>query len=300
MSVFNLRSNSDVLPIAAFWVLGLVWGANFIYMKMAVAHITPLQTVFIRVLCGLLPVALYAWWRGDLKQQHIKYAPHFLVMALLATVVYYYGFASATQFLPSAIAGAASAAIPLFSFVFAIVFLPEERFSLIRLTGLLSGCCGVIFIANPFADVVTLQNNMQGISYILVGALCVGSSFVYARKYLTPLNIPASALTTYQLGFSALFLLLITDFDGIEQLQDETHTLLGTIVGLGVLGTGFAYLLYYYLVNKLGAVKAASSTYVPPVVALLIGAVIVGESILPTDYLGALAILIGVYCLSKK
>lgn len=300
MSVIGMRNNEVLFPALAFWILGLVWGANFIYMKMAVDLITPLQTVFIRVLCGFVPVAVYAWWRGDLKLQHIRYAPHFLVMALLATVVYYYGFASATHYLPSAIAGAASAAIPLFSFVFAIVFLPEERFSLLRLAGLVSGCCGVLFIANPFADLATLQNNMQGISYILVGALCVGSSFVYARKKITPLNIPASALTTYQLGFSALFLLLITDLDGILLLQSEAHTLVGTVIGLGVLGTGLAYLLYYYLVNQMGAVKAASSTYVSPVVALMIGAFIVGEPILPTDYLGALAILMGVYCLSKK
>lgn len=296
----NLRDNRASIPVLAFWVLGLIWGANFIYMKMAVALISPLQLVLLRVLCGFLPVALYSWWRGDIKREHGKYALHFMVMAILATVVYYFGFASATQYLPSAIAGAASAAIPLFSFVFAIVFLPEEKFTMLRLFGLLAGCVGVVFIVNPFAELAILHNNVQGISYILAGALCVGASFVYARKWLTPLNIPASASTTYQLGFSAVFLLLVTDLEGINNIRQETHSLLGAVVGLGVLGTGLAYLLYYYLVNQMGAVKAASATYVPPIVALLIGAIIVGEPILVTDYSGAVAILIGIYCLSKR
>lgn len=298
LSLPNRASLLLNLPLGAFGLLGIIWGANFIYMKMAVSLVTAEQVVLLRVVTGFIPVLLYAIWCDALKFIHLRFVGHFMVMSVLATVIYYYGFVKATEYLPSAIAGAASAAIPLFSYMFALLFLPEERFTRMKIIGLVTGFLGVVLIADPFAQFDELMSNMQGISYILVGSVCVGSSFVYAKKFLSPLQIPAAALTTYQLGFAILALCLVTDLSGIEHIASNTHVLLGTVLGLGVLGTGVAYLMYYYLVSALGAVRAASSTYLPPVVALIIGAVIVGEAISGLDYVGAGCILVGVYCLS--
>jgi drug/metabolite transporter (DMT)-like permease len=104
------------LPVIAFSLLGIIWGSNSIYMKLASQLITPTQIVFFRVLFGFIPVAVYAFFKGDLSVKHLRYAGHFLVMALLATGIYYYGFAKGTSLLLSGVAGAVSGAIPLFSF----------------------------------------------------------------------------------------------------------------------------------------------------------------------------------------
>ncbi|NEQ54945.1 MAG: DMT family transporter, partial [Leptolyngbya sp. SIO3F4] len=69
------------------------------------------------------------------------------------------------------------------------------------------------------------------------------------------------------------------------------------VVGLGILGTGTAYILYYMIVNNLGAITASSVTYIPPIVALFIGFFIAGEIIAFADWLGMAIILIGVYIL---
>ncbi len=111
------------MPAIAFCLLGIIWGSNFIYMKMASALITPTQIVFFRVLFGFLPVTAYALFKGDLSINHFRHTGHFLIMALLATSIYYYGFAKGTSLLLSGVAGAVSGAIPLFSFILAAVFL---------------------------------------------------------------------------------------------------------------------------------------------------------------------------------
>ena len=67
----------------------------------------------------------------------------------------------------------------------------------------------------------------------------------------------------------------------------------------GLLGTGLAYIIYYFIVEKMGAVSASSVTYIPPVVALLIGALIVGEPIALADYTATLLIFIGVFLLKR-
>lgn len=80
----------------------------------------------------------------------------------------------------------------------------------------------------------------------------------------------------------------------------DLHAAAGLIVGLGLLGTGLAYILYYYLVEKLGVISAASVTYLPPVVALLIGALIVGEPLGLADYAATGLILLGVVLLNRR
>ena len=78
------------------------------------------------------------------------------------------------------------------------------------------------------------------------------------------------------------------------------HASIGLVVGLGLLGTGLAYIIYYYIVEKLGAVSASSVTYIPPIVALLIGGMLVGEPIKLADYGATILIFIGVILLKKK
>lgn len=293
-------NSTTVLPVLAFLILGIIWGSNFIYMQMAVELVSPSQVVLIRVVSGFVPVLIYAFLIKAFDKVHFRYLWHFLVMSLLATVIYYYGFVKATQYLPSGIAGAVSAAIPLFSLLFALAFLPEEKLTKWKSTGIALGFGGVILIADPFADGEAFINNTQGVMWIMAGALCVGASFVYAKKYLMPLQIPAAALTSYQLGLGSLILMLLTDFDGMTNIQTDGHVFLGAILGLGVFGTGIAYILYYFIIQKLGAVRAASATYLPPIVAMIIGSEIVGEAIHYMDYLGALTILLGVGFLSRR
>ena len=134
---------------------------------------------------------------------------------------------------------------------------------------------------------------------MVAGSLSVGASFVYARKYITPLKLPSVALTTYQLGFGLLLLAPITDYGSIGNIWTSFHASVGLILGLGILGTGLAYIIYYYIVEKLGAITASSVTYIPPVVALLIGSLLVDEPIELIDYFATFLIFIGVFLLKR-
>lgn len=284
--------------IAIFLLLGIIWGSNFIYMKWASELITPLQVVFLRVLFGFIPVFIYAYYKKAMKIEHLKYSFHFFVMSLLGTTVYYYFFVKATSLLLSGITGALSGSIPLFAFILAVMFLKNEKFDR-RIIGIIVGILGVVLIAKPYESNI-FEANLEGIFDIILGSLIVGSSFVYAKRFISPLKIHFSALTTYQLGFALLTLFVVTKWDGITNITTNTHVFLGTIVGLGLLGTGLAFVLYYYIIEQLGAVSAASTTYLPPVVALIIGYFFIGENIDLIDCLGTVLIFIGVFIVNKR
>ncbi len=293
-----MKPHADRQSLAAFALLGVIWGSNFIYMKLAARHVGPLQIVFFRVLFGFVPVLLYARATGALRRAHLRHACHFLVMSLLATTLYYYGFAKGTSLLLSGVAGAVSGAIPLFSFVLAVAFLPEEKATPRKLLGVAVGFLGVLLLGRPAGRELATAN-LEGIGYMVAGSLSVGASFVYAKRFVVPLRIPAAALTTYQLGFGLALLALVTDLDGTSRLLDAPHAALGLVLGLGLLGTGLAYVLYYFLVERLGAVSASSVTYVPPVVALLVGALLVREPIGLADWGATGLVFAGVILLRR-
>ena len=92
---------------------------------------------------------------------------------------------------------------------------------------------------------------------------------------------------------------LFTDLRGIGQIQQDGVALSGLVVGLGLTGTGFAYVLYYFIVQELGALKAAGVTSIPPVVALVIGGLLVHEPLHSQDVFAMLLILSGVYVLQS-
>lgn len=287
------------LPTIAFWLIGIIWGSNFIYMKWASEYLSASQVVFIRVLFGFIPVFCYALYLKVIKVEHFKYAIHFFIMSLLGTTVYYYFFVKAAALLLSGVNGALSGSIPLFTFILSIIFINEERATFRRFLGIIVGLLGVILIAKPF-DANLLQTNINGVIYIVTGSLILGMSFVYAKKFISRLKIHFAALTTYQLGFALLVLTIITDFSNISNILNNTHVFLGAVFGLGLLGTGLAFILYYYLVEKLGAVNASTATYIPPVVALFIGYFFIGENITLVDILATMLIFSGVFLINKK
>ena len=288
-----------LLPLTLFWLLGIIWGSNFIYMKMASELISAFQIVFLRVLFGFVPVVVYACYKKEFRVEHIRHTGHFLVMAVIATIAYYYGFVKGSSLLLSGVAGALSGLTPILSFILAVIFLKEETVSKLKLLGILTGFLGVLLIANPFSSDIA-ATNLEGVLYNILGSFSVGASFVYAKKYVLPLKVPVTALITYQLGLSLVILFVFTDMQGIGHIWSNYFIATGLVIGLGLLGTGLAYIIYYYIIDKLGAVSASSVSYIPPVVAIAIGVIIVGEQINTWEYLGIACIFLGLVLINKK
>ncbi|REG79447.1 DMT family transporter [Marinomonas pollencensis] len=275
----------------ALIALGVIWGSNFIFMKWATDLISPTQTVFLRVLFGFVPLLLVAIKAKVLTRQQLKHLPHFAIMSVLATTFYYYGFVAGTARLPTSIAGLLSGSIPIFTFICAFLFLRQDRPTGQMAFGVLVGFIGITVSARPWEGVAGAE--LAGTLWMIAGTLSLGVSFVYAQRFLSALQIPPLALATWQTGFATLTLLVLTPFDGIGAIADDQRALLGAIFGLGILGTGAAFFIYYFVIEKLGPVRAAGATYIAPVVAVLIGA-FVGEEITASTILALCLILGGV------
>lgn len=291
--------SSKTIAIIGLWSLALIWGSNFMFMKIAVEHISPTQVVLIRVAFGFIPVFAYALFKREVKFSHVKHLHHFLVMSLFATVLNLYGFVKGTELLQSGIAGAMSGATPIFAYIVAVLFLPHEKFSIKKMYGIIVGFLGVVVIANPFSNKLT-SFAIEGVLFMVMASVCLGASFVYSSRFISPLKLSASTLTTYQLGIALIILLVAIDFDGLSNINKNTLIFSSVTLGLGFLGTGIACIVYYFIIDQLGAVKAASVSYIAPVVALLIGSFIALEPIGMKDYFAASLIILGIFLLNGR
>ncbi|SDP84771.1 DMT family transporter [Phyllobacterium sp. OV277] len=281
-----------ILTYAAFISLGLIWGSNFIYMKWAAALISPEQIVLLRVFFGFLPLAFTAWHKGMIDRSQLRHLPHFFVMSVAATAFYYFAIVKGTQLLPSGIAGVLGGSIALFTSISSLLFLQTEKFNRLMAIGVVLGFVGIVLITRPWEG----ENNpvnLVGVIWMLSGAIVLGLSYVYVRRFLSPLSLRPLALVTWQMGLALIILLPLTDFSGIGRILENSHAAIGLVVGLGVLGTGTAFLLYYFLLEKLGAIASSGSTYITPVVALLIGW-IAGEKVGWLELAAVILILTGI------
>jgi drug/metabolite transporter (DMT)-like permease len=258
-------------------------------MKWAIELISPMQTVFLRVLFGFLPLAVIAWRARVITRDQLRHLPHFMVMSVLATSFYYYGFVAGTDLLPSSVAGLLSGAIPIFTFLSAAIFLRDDRPTQQMAAGVALGFAGIVLSARPWDSAGGVDP--LGVLWMMAGTLSLGVSFVYARRFLSPLRLPPLALATWQTGLAVLTLMVMTDFDGINAITADAHALWGAIIGLGALGTGGAFLIYYFIIERLGPVRAAGATYIAPLIAVIIGAAM-GEAVTAIELI-ALALILG-------
>lgn len=277
--------------------LGVIWGTNFLFMKLAVDVVPALEVAWLRTLFGAIPIAAFALIRRSLDWRDWRYLHHFAAMALLANVGPYVFFVVGTERLPSGIVGAISGAIPFITAGVVAVALPSEILTRSKLTGIAIGFAGVMLVA-PLGGEGTQavgSSSLLGVAATLIGAMSYALALVYAKRFIAPLGMSAVRLASYQMILAFILLAPFAAPGHWSALAAHPTALAGLVIGLGLLGTGVAFVIYYKLIETLGALKAASVYYIPPVVALAVGAIFAGEAVGVKQIGGAALIMAGIF-----
>jgi drug/metabolite transporter (DMT)-like permease len=271
--------------------LALLWGSGFFWLKLALHGLNPLQIVLGRIVAGAaVMLAVVAVGRYSLPRKPAQWA-HVTVMAVVANIAPYFLFGWGVERIASGLAGVLNATTPLFTLAFALA-IRSERLSAVRLTGLLLGFVGVVVLAAP-QQAAALGSPLPGVGACLLGAACYAASYVYARRFLTGRGLSALVLSTGQLAAGAALLAFAAPVVARDPMS-LTPTVITSVLVLGVLGTGVAYVLNYQLIADEGAVAASTVTYLIPVVAVVLGALILNELLTWNLLVGAAIVLVGV------
>jgi drug/metabolite transporter (DMT)-like permease len=218
-------------------------------------------------------------------------------MAALANVTPYLLFSWSEQRISAGLAGALSGTTPLLTLLLAHAF-GVGRLTVARVVGLLLGLVGVVLLAAPWHD-GTRAVSLPGVLAALGAAVCFAGSYVYARRLLTNRDTEPLVLSAAQLTLGTCLIGVAIPWLGRQQVT-LTSTVVLSVVALGVLSTGIAYVLNYRLIQDEGPTAASLTNYLTPVVAVLLGVLFVDERLSWNLVIGTALVLLGVWIAERN
>jgi drug/metabolite transporter (DMT)-like permease len=273
-------------------ILAVLWGSGFLFVKLALRGLSPGQVVLGQLALGAL-VLLIAL---AVRRQSLPHAGREWVylagMAVLANIAPYLLFSWSEQRISSGLAGVLNGTTPLLTLLLARAT-GVGRLSPTRVVGLALGLAGVVLLASPWHD-GSRAVSLAGVGAALSAAACYAGSYVYARRLLTNRGVEPLVLAAAQLTIGAVLLGAAVPWIGRQPIALSSPVVL-SVVALGVLSTGVAYVLNYRLIQDEGPTAASMTNYLTPVVAVLLGVAFVDERVTWNLVIGTAAILVGLW-----
>jgi drug/metabolite transporter (DMT)-like permease len=281
-----------------FWllVLGALWGSSYLFIKVTVAEV-PATTLVI----GRLGLAAAIMWLLLLfTRQKVPRDPRlwgaFAVMGLLSGAVPWTLITWGEQYISSGLAALLQATMPIFTVILALMLAQDERLTPLRILGVIVGFGGVGVLLLPDLR-QGLQASLLGQVAIIASSVCYAGGAIFARKWLRgqpPLLSTAGQLTTGLLFMLPLGLLSGRPLYGLPSLPAMASWL-----ALTILGTVFAYVVYYRLIQGSSATFVSTVTYIIPVWGLFLGALVLDEPLSANLMASLTLILLGILLVRK-
>ncbi len=269
--------------------LAAIWGASFLFMRLAVPALGPLWLIEWRVLLAALLLALAGrWFRHRLAlRQHWR---HYLVLGLLNTALPFVLFAWAAQTLTASLLSVVNATAPIWGALIAWVWHREPLTARVA-AGLLLGVAGVALLMGLDPAMLRPGSGVV-LACVLLAPFCYAIASHYAKSAGAALSPYAHAHGSMWAATLLLWPVLPLAGHAPWPAQAEPG-LWVAVLALGLLCTGVAYLMYFRLVAALGAASALTVTFMIPVFGILWGHLFLGEAVGWQTLAGALVVLTG-------
>jgi drug/metabolite transporter (DMT)-like permease len=280
-----------------FTLLGAIWSASFLWIKIALAEIGPVTLVALRVLFGLTFAAMAVFIGKAAWPRTLQGWFPFLWLGLTSVAIPFMLISWGELSIDSAVAAILNATVPLFTVIIAHLFLGDDRMTVQRVIGLLVGFSGVIILLSKDIN-SEINNTLLGQLAVILASLFYASSSVYARR--TTQN--ASGLVR---GAGPLVSATLAMWIAVL-LVERPFTLPGlpltwiALLWLGVLGTGLAIILWYYLLHEIGPTRTGMVTYIMPLGGVILGVIFLNEQLSWQLVVGALLIISGIVVVNWK
>ncbi len=259
-----------------FIFLGLIWSASFLWIKIALQELGPITLVAYRVLLGLIfGAAAIAIQRVAWPRTLAEWTP-FLVVGLLNVAIPFFLITWGEESIDSAVASILNATVPLFTILIATFYLRDDKLSAQRLTGLLVGFAGVVVLMSKDLS-ANAHNSVLGQVAVIVASLSYAISSVYVRK--TTLNANGLVRGAAPLVGAAVVMwiaALVAESPVRVPVLPLTWI---ALLWLGVLGSGLAFILVFYLIHEIGPTRATMVTYIFPLGGVILGVIFLDEEL---------------------
>lgn len=276
----------DARDWALLGLLSILWGGSFFFNGVVLRELPPFTLVFLRVAIASLMLLPLLWlYRIRLPRRLSGWWP-FVALGLFNNVLPFSLIVIGQTYVPSGLASILNATTPLFTVV-VMACAGEEKLSARRVAGVVAGLIGVIILQGSRFEISNGQ--AIGILLCLAAALSYGLSALLARRLL-PDSPPLGTATFQMLASAAMMSVVAGLHERPWQLPMPGLSTWLAVIGLAGLSTALAYIVFFQILRRSGATNVMLVTLLIPVTAILLGVLVLGETISPREVAGAMVI----------
>jgi drug/metabolite transporter (DMT)-like permease len=277
--------------------LGAIWSASFLWIKIALEELGPLTLVAYRVLFGLLTgLAVALILRIPLPRER-KTWRIFATLGLFNVALPFFLITWGEQSIDSAVASILNAIVPLFTVILAHFFISDDRITVQKITGLLVGFGGVVLLLSKGLNTST-RNSILGEAAVILASLSYAASYIYARRNTA--EVPGQIRGMLPLFSASAVMWVAAPVAEAPLAIPRLPITWVALLWLGVLGTGLALIMQYYLIHEIGPTRATLVGYIFPLGGVLLGVIFLHEQLSWQLAVGAVLIISSIAVVNWK
>ena len=268
--------------------LSLIWGGSFFFNEILLMELSVFGVVFGRVLVGFLMLFVIVSAQGHKLNLRQNWKP-FLTMGILNNLIPFNLIVFGQTFIDSGLASIFNATTPFFAVLLAYVSGLKDEVSMAKLFGVLVGLAGVCVLFEVGSGDLD-RNTAIGGGYVICAAISYAFAGIYGRRFK---SIVPQVSACGMLLFAAILTLPMAVYSDGTAVTSLSWTTIGAVFGIGILSTGFAYILYFRILNIAGAVNLLLVTLLIPISATTLGVFALGEQVTASEIAGMSIITVG-------
>ena len=281
----------------AFLALGIIWSSSFLWIKIGVQEVGPMSLVAFRMLFGLLTAGAYVLYQKEAWPRDWKTWGIYALLGPTSLAIPIFLISWGEQTIDSAVASILNATVPLFTLIIAHFFLHDDKMTTQKVTGLLVGFAGIVILLSEDL-LASAHNSVLGQGAVILAALFYAGSAVYARKVTQ--HVPGAVRAAFPLFTATVFMWAIGPFVEVPFKIPALPITWVAALWLGVLGSGIAMILNYYLLHEVGPTRTTLVTYVFPPGGVILGVIFLHEKLSWQLFAGAALIIASLVVVNWK
>ncbi len=286
MSEHRLSAQTWVLIIS----LGTIWGASFLFARIAVLEMPPMTLVFARVAIAAIALNLFLVFRANGYQHSRAMWLNFAGMGILNNIIPFGLIFYGQTEIGAGLAAIINAMTPIWTIIIANFATSDERFSRNKLIGIVLGFTGVAVLIGSSA-LSGFGASTWGQIAVFGATISYGFAGVFGRRFA---NVPPMETARGQLTMSTLIILpLVLLIDHPWSLPMPSTWAIASVIALAVVCTAYAYILFFRILATAGAVNVSLVTFLVPPSAIVLGIVVLGEQLQLRQIIGMVIIMAG-------